>query len=404
MYRLLALVLIVVCNSSFGANPAWLAAGGAHTCVAFGATEVYCWGRNDSGQLGNGSKNSSAYPVRVRDAAGSSFIGAKALSAGVQHTCAQTNPDDSIVCWGANSNGQLGDYTFDASALPRQVVDTDGNPLESTRPPSANGNTSCAVTQRSSSETHVACWGANGHGQLGNNMYHDSPAAYVLALPDNVQSVAAGLDHTCYLSNGNNVYCWGGNLLGEIGNGSTSISDFPVPPSTYSIGSIAALASGTDFSCAISPAGDGYCWGDNSHMQMNELFPTYQYDEHPHKIGNLSTSVAAVGIVAGASHACALKADGTAQCWGRGREGQLGFNRRGDFFSPDTVLDADGVSAFSDIVSLAAGGSHTCAENHDGSVWCWGDNSFGQFGDGTHASTALPVRVNFDGIFRGDFE
>src|SRR5262249_44828864 len=151
--RLLALVLIVgFASHANAANPPWIAAGGDHTCIAFGLTQVYCWGRNDSGELGNGSASPFQFPTRVLDVGGTGFLGARALAAGAQHTCARTSADGSVVCWGANAHGQLGDGTVVGASLPHLVSDSDGNPLASAIALSAGGATSCTAVSQSSAK------------------------------------------------------------------------------------------------------------------------------------------------------------------------------------------------------------------------------------------------------------
>jgi alpha-tubulin suppressor-like RCC1 family protein len=403
MHRLLALVLIAGFSCHLqAANPPWIAAGGNHTCVAFGLTQVYCWGSNDSGELGNGSTQAIQFTSHVRDVDGTSYLGVTALAAGGQHTCAQRSADNQLVCWGSNASGQLGDRTTDDSPLPRPVIDAEGHALTTSINLSAGGQTSCATARRTSSDGHIACWGANSHGQLGNNSFASSSTAVFLYVPDNVTAVSSAPNHTCYLSVSTSIFCWGADNWGQLGDNTAGSTDAPVPPATSVISSIESIASGTDFNCALSTTGNVTCWGNNLHGQLTEL--KVNYDASPYYVSGPASFTNLIGIVAGAAHVCALKNDGTVFCWGNGQEGEVGNNKFGTYYRPSEVLDADGVHILSGVLALAAGAAHTCAEKKDGTVWCWGDNTYGQLGNGTHTMSPLPVQVDFDSIFRDGYE
>src|SRR5439155_13555994 len=148
-----------------------IAAGGYHTCALFPNGTVKCWGRNDQGQLGDGTTQSSSTPVQV-GGSGTPLGGAIAITGGFYHTCAILQPDGTVQCWGQNDNGQLGD----GSTLP---------------------------------------------GRSSN------PPARVSGL-SGVLSVTGGFRHTCALLGDHTVWCWGLNDSGQLGDGTTTSSSTPL--------------------------------------------------------------------------------------------------------------------------------------------------------------------------------
>lgn len=193
-----------------------LAAGNRTTCAVSAVGGAWCWGLNLYGQLGNGSRMHSTVPVAVESLAGK----AREISTSGYHTCAVAT-DDSVGCWGANDEGQLGD----------------GGKVEKTRPSLvlggwagtqgvANGfGHSCAI-----STTGVRCWGGNLRGQLGDGTTtsRTTPVA-PLGLPPGISIIVAGHEHTCAMTSDQRVLCWGLNADGQLGNGATAGSNTPVP-------------------------------------------------------------------------------------------------------------------------------------------------------------------------------
>jgi alpha-tubulin suppressor-like RCC1 family protein len=232
----------------------------------------------------------------------------------------------------------------------------------------------------------LRCWGSNQYGQLGDGTTTDRSSPVRVTNLSNVISVAAGATHTCALRANGIVSCWGNNANGELGDGTTTSrsTTADVPGLT----GVVAIAAGQIHTCAVRYNGTVYCWGSS-------------YDG---QIGNGSTSLTVatptlvveglsdvIGIAAGLVHTCALKSDGTVFCWGDNTSGQLGQGSRGGFSAAPTFA----VSGLSNAVSIAGGHVHTCAVRADGAALCWGDNASGQLGRGNTttppSSAAAPV-------------
>jgi alpha-tubulin suppressor-like RCC1 family protein len=349
-----------------------LGAGESHTCALTPGGGVECWGENTSGQLGNGTNTPSLAPVAV-SGLGS---GVAAVAVGGNHGCALTT-GGGVSCWGANPNGQLGDGTTTPSSVPVPVTGLAGGVAAIA---AAKGNHSCALTTGGG----VLCWGRNHAGQLGNGTNTTGPTSAPVAvsgLASGVAAIALGTDHSCALTLAGGVVCWGLGLDGQLGNGGNSGSNVPVPVTGLSSGVLAIAAAGRS-SCALTASGVA-CWGHNAFGQLGDGTTT-----------NRNTPVAVIGlpvdvtsIAAGSSHVCALTSAGALFCWGGNDLGQLGDD------SATNRSTAVPIAGLPPLASIALGAAHSCALAQDGDVFCWGDNASGQLGLALGVPTFVPTPV-----------
>jgi alpha-tubulin suppressor-like RCC1 family protein len=266
-------------------------------------------------------------------------------------------------------------YTMTCSSSQGQASDTvtvtlvEPLPIQSQTIAAGAGHT-CALTQTGG----VLCWGENINGQLGDGTFNESLTPVgVAGLSSEVSAIAAGSHHTCALTQTGGVLCWGWNYNGQLGNGidlEYPGEDSPTPVGVVGLSSgVSAVAAGGSHTCALTQTGGVLCWGYN---QWNGN-PTGM--AIPVGVAGLTSGVLA--IAAGDHHTCALTQDGGALCWGENDYGQLGDGTFTDSNSPVGVVGLPpGVRA------IAAGGDHTCALTQEGGVLCWGDNSYGQLGNG----------------------
>jgi len=252
-------------------------AGERHTCALRSDTTVLCWGRNDKGQLGDGTTTDSLTPVAVVDVGGAGTLsGVTHLSAGAKHTCA-VRSDGTVVCWGLNDKGQLGDATTTDHASPVVVVDVSGTgTLGMIRHVGLGSQHSCAV----SNVDQVLCWGSNNSGQLGDlSTVSRSVPAHVVGIGgvgglSGVRWVDGGVEHTCVSTRSDTVACWGRNDRGQVGDGTTvspqtSPREVVAPSGTGVLSSIAAVAAGREHSCGFRrDANTAFCWGRNDKGQL----------------------------------------------------------------------------------------------------------------------------------------
>ena len=214
-----------------------ISSGGYHTCALTTGGNVKCWGRGESGQLGNGGETSSLTPVDVQaSSTGSAALSDIAeISSGHSHTCALTTGDN-VVCWGAGNSGQLGNGGETSSLTPVdvQASSTDSTALSDIAEISSRASHTCALT----TGDNVVCWGAGSSGQLGNGGATNSStpvdvhasSSDTSALSD-IAEISSGHSHTCALTDGNNVKCWGGASFGQLGN-----NEIGVPVSVIGLG------------------------------------------------------------------------------------------------------------------------------------------------------------------------
>ncbi len=350
------------------ADATQISAGGDHACALRATGGVVCWGSSAFGQLGAGTTGGgSATPVAV-----TGLVDAVEVVAGVDHTCARRTGGQ-VVCWGRGTSGQLGNGGVLSVATPvavTGVIDATGL--------AAGANHSCAVRATGA----VVCWGANASGQLGNGTTTASSSPVtVTGLADAVQ-VEATTSSTCARRSAGAVACWGSNLSGQLGDGTTTTSNTPVAVSGL-VDAVQLAAGIQGFVCARRTGGGVQCWGSDNDGQLGNGLPLAN-STTPVDVLNLPD---ATSVSSGASHACALRANGAVVCWGDNLSGQLGDGTTTD--SPQSVS----VRGIRDYVEPATGRLHSCARRPGGSVDCWGENSAGQLGDGTTIDRASPVAV-----------
>jgi alpha-tubulin suppressor-like RCC1 family protein len=234
----------------------------------------------------------------------------------------------------------------------------------------------------------VWCWGFNADGELGDGTTASPKASpvQVTGLGTAAVELAVGISHTCARKADGSVWCWGFDDFGQIVGGGTD----PITPSPVQVTALGTSAveitAGYYQTCARKADGSVWCWGGNDDGELGD--GTTVTPSSPVQVTALGTS--AVEITAGVYQTCARKADGSVWCWGNNDYGQVGD---GTTVSP-RPLPVQVAALGTSVVEIAAGYFHTCARKADGSVWCWGSNFYGQMGNGTVTkSEPVPVQV-----------
>lgn len=344
-----------------------LSAGAHHTCALLEDGTVRCWGRNQHGQLGNGSSASSNVPVVV------AMLGqVYEIAAGSEHSCARLW-NDTVWCWGANEAGQIGNGTLTDALSATQVTG-----LSDVSAITVGGHHTCARRW----DTSMRCWGANATGQLGDGTTNDRSLPVVVSgLSGATSQIGAGMAHTCARMDDDTVRCWGSNSDHQIGDGTNALQRL-VPTTVLGLTSVSTLEAGWFHTCAQRGDGSARCWGSNSFGQLGD---GTRITPPTNVVVAWLSSVSALAL--GESHSCARISDGSLQCWGLNEFGQLGLGHRGFSLSPVAVLGME-LSW-----GIAAGHRHSCANRPDGSVRCWGSNDSGQLGDASTYDSSVPVTV-----------
>jgi alpha-tubulin suppressor-like RCC1 family protein len=323
----------------WGKTPFSGAAGGGHSLGLASDGSIIAWGLNSYGQLGIGSITASSEPTAVTLPANRKAI---AVAAGANHSLALAS-DGTLLAWGRNSSGQLGNNSTTQSTVPVAVTSSGVLSGRTVVAIAAGGAHSLALC----SDGKVAAWGYNTYGQLGNNSTTASSVPVVVTYSSgalagkSVVAIAAGANHSLALCSDGTVVAWGRNANGQLGNNSTNQSNIPVAVTT------------------------------NSGALVNKTV---------------------VWIAAGGSHSLALCNDSSIAAWGLNSSGQLGNGTTTESTTPVAVV-ASGVLQGKSVIMVAAGSAHSLAQCTDGTVAAWGTNSNGELGDNTNNNRNAPVAV-----------
>jgi alpha-tubulin suppressor-like RCC1 family protein len=376
------------------------------SCAVSDAGNVYCWGWNNYRKIGNNTTSDSRTPARVLGVGGSGYLtGAEQVETGSYHACV-LKTGGTVYCWGDGESGQLGNNTTNNSYTPVQTLGVGGSGyLTGVDQVDAGTYHACAVK----TDGTAYCWGYNIAGQIGNNTLSDQLVpAQVKGVGGSgyltgVSQIAAGYQNTCAVKTDGTVYCWGDNASGQIGNNTTTDSSVPVQVlgaggsgylTDVSQVEVGDYPYGDYHACAVKTDGTVYCWGANGNGRLGNNTTTASLV--PVQVVGIGGSGYLTGInqvEVGERNVCALKSNGTVYCWGGNNNGQLGNNTTTDSYSPVQTLGIGGSGYLTDISELGAGVYDSCALKSDGTVYCWGDNAYGQLGNNTTTDSYVPVKV-----------
>lgn len=338
-----------------------MSAGYYHTCALTFSGTSFCWGGNDGGALGDGTRTPHPLPAPV--SGGHRF---RAIDAGAGHTCALTE-SGAAWCWGQNDEGQAGDGTFSPRNAPVAVAED-----LSFADISAGHAHSCGLTH----DGVAYCWGDDSRGQLGDGAGDavKSAVPVQVAHGEPFARVVAGYYQTCGLTAAGAAYCWGANESGQGGNG--GVEDSHAPVAVAGDLHFTDIAPGDRFVCAVSE-GETWCWGAN---RNGELGPSTagEASSTPVRLADAPAAAFAVASMGTSTvgsaqpYGCLVQGSGHARCWG----GAVRALRPA----------ATGIVPLDDRIRfamLAAGAQHICGLDREGYAWCGGANYDGQLGDGT---------------------
>ena len=312
-----------------------IAIGPNHSC-AIATGKVYCWGKNLSGQLGDTTTTQRMTPVAVDTAGALAGKTATAVTVGEDYTC--TLASGAVYCWGKNQYGQLGNNSTAADAKAPVAVDTTG--VLSGKTVTAIGGGAYRTCAVASGKAY--CWGWNDYGALGNGSAVASSNIPVAAdIPGKtVTAITAGTWHTCAIASGQ-AYCWGSAGSGRLGNGdSMASSSTPVPVSTAGAlagKTVTAISSGSSHTCAIA-SGQAYCWGSASSGQLGNNSTSDSNVPVAVSVAGVLAGKSVTAIAGGSSHSCAI-ATGKVYCWGLNNYGGLGNDSTASSPTPVQAVD-----------------------------------------------------------------
>jgi alpha-tubulin suppressor-like RCC1 family protein len=375
-----------------------LSAGGDHSLAVCSDGTVAAWGLNSSGQLGNASNNTSYVPVAVTMTTGA-LLNKRvvSVSASAAHSLALCL-DETVVAWGANPNGSLGNNSTTTSNIPVAVTGAGVLSSKKVAAVNAGGAQSFALCTDGS----LAGWGLNTYGQLGNNSSETARVPVAVTTTSGalfgktVVSISVGHAHALVRFSDGGMAAWGGNAEGQLGNNTTTNSNIPVEVFKGGIlagKTVAAVSAGYAHNVALCSDGTVATWGSNSWGQLGNGSSIVS-SVIPVNITGLGALAGrtVVAVSAGANHCLALCSDGRVAAWGRGDSGQLGV---GGFSTSSLPVEVkwDGVLTGKSVVEISAGADHSLARCSDGTLVAWGSNVFGQLGINLGGNRAAPVLV-----------
>ena len=286
-----------------------LALGLLHTCVRLDNREVWCWGDNRKGQLGDGTTTSRGTPQRWM---GSGQV--EQIAAGGHTTCARRN--NGILCWGDNANGQLGIGTSDNDPHPVPVATM--VPADAARV-TVGADHACALRNG-----NPVCWGGNSYGQIGNARTRSAETAPVtLTAPGETQQVAAGSFFTCARRAASpsvpELWCWGADSLGQQGQGTMMMNRLE-PADVRTDPGVAEVHLGGSHACYRTGSGQVFCWGWNQWVQTG----TGTMDAAQLRPTQITAVTAANEVTVGYAHTCVRSMTNQVLCWGQNVHGQIG--------------------------------------------------------------------------------
>lgn len=365
-----AFLSVLACGMASAAPPleniTAIAVGARHACAVTGGG-VKCWGYAAGPQLGDGSLGIRIIPGYVTGLTS----GVIDVSSKWNSTCALTAAGG-VKCWGANESGQLGDGTTVDRLVPVDVVGLASGVVAI----SVGMQHACAVTMMGG----LKCWGGNLSGKLGDGttMNRSTPVD-VQSLSADVVAVAAGHEATCALTVSRAVKCWGWNGSGLLGDGTTVDRITPADVSGLFTGG-AAVAMGAGTACAVTTGGALRCWGDNTFGVVGD---GSSVTPRPTPVNTWGFLGGITSVTAGNFYSCALTSAGGVKCWGANWYGQLGngVSAWSPPSPPDPPFDVSGLG--SGVSAISAGPYVVCALLAIGRAKCWGNNDYGQLGDGS---------------------
>jgi alpha-tubulin suppressor-like RCC1 family protein len=258
---------------------------------------------------------------------------------------------------------------------------TGPNPVGPWTSLTAGGDHTCGLTSNGAAH----CWGLDTLGQLGDGPRIRSSTPVAVAGGLTFASLTAGYGHSCGLMSSGAAYCWGYNYSGQLGDGSTTNHPTPVP--VVGGPTFPSLTAGSEHTCGLTSSGAAYCWGRGVYGQLGRG-DTLQASTPVAVAGGLTFA----SLTAGGQHTCGVTTAGKAYCWGDNTEGQLGDGSRDSstgYARPTPAAVVGGLT----FVSLTAGFQHTCGVTTSGGAYCWGDNYYGELGDGSRDSATLYKRL-----------
>ncbi|UOF00169.1 RCC1 domain-containing protein [Bdellovibrio reynosensis] len=344
-----------------------------HTCYVNTLGDLYCFGTNSVGELGNNTTTSSAVPLKHP-----TLTNVKKVTTGINFTCV-IDSNDKVQCWGLNTSGQVGKPNTTSAYLTPQLNTHITKAIDLY----AGYGLVCAIDETAPGNRTVKCWGKND-----SNAFSDTPTS-ITGIPSDIQSLSvqgsfsSNTRHGCGLTSAQRIFCWGSNYLYRRGTAASTA--WSAANEVLLGGGVKAtkIIAGPDSSCALGNDTYVYCWGHSiPSTSDNELVNTYVARKLTTLGGNI-TDIEVTEILS-----CATDTDTKLKCWGNNLYGEAATGVNGAVYRNISFPVGDLSVKYT---QLASGFMSTCALREDKTVNCWGNNSDGQLGNGTRNNLLKPV-------------
>lgn len=339
--------------------------------------ELWLWGDNGNGALGDGTTDSKSSPVQTISG-GSDW---HKVACGYLNTLA-IKEDGTLWTWGANYHGSLGDGTQNNASSPIQIgTDTNWSDL-------AAGNAYWDGSAAIKEDGTLWLWGYNEEGSIGDETTDDrSSPVQTVAGGMNWKQVSRAWDHTAAVKTDGTLWMWGNNYAGALGDGTTDSKSSPIQTiaggTNWKQVAVGGQDSTTPFAAAVKTDGTLWTWGYNSNGQLGDGTTDNKSSPVQTMAGGTNWSK----VSCGGYFISALKTDGTLWTWGYNGYGQLGDGTTTDSSSPVQV-------AGNNWIEVASGYAHVIARKSDGTVWTWGSNYAGELGNGESSyGASSPIQL-----------
>jgi alpha-tubulin suppressor-like RCC1 family protein len=375
--------------------------GGSHSSAITSEGRIFTWGSNNYGQLGDGTTTRRYTPTDITGYFGlNSGETIVSVSLGLSHSTAITS-EGRIFTWGRNQYGQLGDGSTTNRNTPTDITgQLDFNTGESITGVSLGAVHSSVV----SSAGRLFTWGQNDYGQLGNgtttygSIPTDITGQFSLIAGETLTSVSLGSYHSSAITSGGRLFIWGQNSYGQLGNGTgttlTTPTDITGHFNLIAGETITRVSLGFSHSSAITSEGRLFTWGFNNYGQLGDGTTTYKLN--PTDIMgrfSLGSDETIVSISLGHSHSIAITSEGRLFTWGWNQYGQVGDGTTTDRYTPTEITSQFISYTGETITGVSLAGSLSSAITSEGRLFIWGQNDYGQLGDGTTSSSSVPKHI-----------
>lgn len=310
--------------------------------------DLYVWGNNEYGQLGNGTTTDSSTPKKIMSKV-------KSISLGCCHSGAITENGD-LYMWGCNNYGELGDGTTTNRYTPTKI-------MSNVKSVSLGYHRSGAITENGD----LYMWGNNDRGVLGDGT--ETNRYIPTKIKSNVKSVSLSSSNSAAIDENSDLYMWGRNFEGQIGDGTTTNKYTP----TKIMSNVKSVGLGYDCSGAIAENGDLYMWGTNHYGQLGDGTRNNKYT--PTKIMSDVKSVSFDDF-----HSGAITDNGDLYMWGWNKFGQLGESTITNRYTPTKIM--------SNVKEVSLKGYYSGAITEDGDLYMWG-----RILDGTTTDSSIPIKI-----------